>query len=136
MRRLAVAKGCPGFKKPLYITDQDTMLNLMHKNITLNSLDDVIQAVVYNWGEDLPVEVLAAPDIVLAADCVYFEPAFPFLYQTLKDLIGDATICFFCFKKRRRADLTFIKTLKKSFEVRTIEDDPDKDIYGRESIFL
>ena len=26
------------------------------------------------------------PDLILAADCVYFEPAFPLLVQTLSEL--------------------------------------------------
>jgi len=112
------------------------MMNLIHRNITLNSLDDSIQALVYNWGEAPSVQAIAAPDIVLAADCVYFEPAFPLLLQTLVDLIQDLTVCYFCFKRRRRADLTFIKTLKKRFEVIMVADDPNSSVYGRESIFL
>jgi hypothetical protein len=42
-------------------------------------------------------------DVVLAADCVYFEPAFPLLVTTLCSLAHDAeTEILFCYKKRRK----------------------------------
>lgn len=41
--------------------------------------------------------------MILAADCVYFEPAFPLLVQTLSDLVVDnRTEVLFCYKKRRK----------------------------------
>jgi hypothetical protein len=111
------------------------MLDLMKQNIVLNSMEHLVEALVYDWGE--PCEgALKYPDIVLAADCIYFEPSFPLLHQTLIDLIGPQTICYFCFKKRRRADMNFIKRIKKSFDVSYVDDDPDQEVYRRESIFL
>lgn len=112
------------------------MLALMQQNITLNSLDGRVKASVYDWGESVPEDFPRHPDIVLAADCVYFEPAFPLLQKTLKDLIGENTVCYFCFKKRRRADLQFMKVAKKMFKVEEIQDDPDKSVYSRENLFL
>ena len=40
---------------------------------------------------------------MLAADCVYFEPAFPLLIKTLCDLVKKETQVLFCYKKRRKA---------------------------------
>ena len=60
------------------------------------------------------------PDVVLAADCVYFEPAFPLLLETLSALLESEdrpTVCYFCMKKRRKADMRFVKGLRKKFEV-------------------
>lgn len=77
------------------------------------------------------------PDTILAAECVYFEPAFPLLLQTLKDLLTlcpSATI-YFCFKKRRRADLQFLKTAKKIFHVVEVADD-ERPIFSRKGLFL
>ena len=103
----------------------------------LNSLTHLVEPGVLNWGDPLPEHLQVTEiDVVLAADCVYFEPAFPLLLKTLEDLIGDNTICYFCFKKRRRADMNFVKKLKKKFEVKDIEDDPDKEMWGRKAIFL
>ncbi|EOA85813.1 uncharacterized protein SETTUDRAFT_151867 [Exserohilum turcica Et28A] len=132
---LAVALGC-NVDKTLHITDQIPMFDLMERNITLNGLDSRVKASIYDWGEATPPQLPAHPDIILAADCVYFEPAFPLLQQTLKDLIGENTVCYFCFKRRRRADLTFMKTARKMFDVQEVDDDPDKQIYSREKLFL
>lgn len=111
------------------------MLALMQQNIALNGLQSMATARVYDWGTAPPADVPAA-DVILAADCVYFEPAFPLLQQTLQALIGPQTICYFCFKKRRRADLHFMKAARKMFVVQDVEDDPDRPVYARENIFL
>ena len=75
--------------------------------------------------------------MILAADCVYFEPAFPLLLTTLGDLLelcGDAVI-YFCFKKRRRADMQFMKNAKKMFRVNEIEDS-NREAFSRQGLFL
>ena len=43
-------------------------------------------------------------DLVLAADCVYFEPAFPLLVYTLDALAmrDNGPEILFCYKKRRK----------------------------------
>ncbi|KAF2150594.1 hypothetical protein K461DRAFT_295858 [Myriangium duriaei CBS 260.36] len=132
---LAVALGC-NTTQPVHITDQLPMLALMNTNIHLNNLQDKVKATIYDWGSAVPEGLPRHPDILLAADCVYFEPAFPLLQRTMRDLIGDNTVCYFCFKKRRRADLTFIKTVKKSFDVQVVDDDPDQPVYSREKLYL
>lgn len=121
---------------PLHLTDQIPMLALMERNIALNNLQDQVKPSIYDWGEPAPEAIPQHPDIILAAECVYFEPAFPLLQQTMKDLIGPNTICYFCFKKRRRADMNFVKVMKKMFLVEPIEDDPDKPTWSRENLHL
>lgn len=112
------------------------MLSLMRANIALNGLQERVEASIYDWGEPQPTGLPAHPQTILAADCVYFEPAFPLLLKTLHDLIGPGTTCYFCFKRRRRADLHFIKALKRQFEVVAAEDDPDQPVYARQNIFV
>ncbi|KAL2264881.1 hypothetical protein VTJ83DRAFT_7391 [Remersonia thermophila] len=135
---LTVAKGCPSIQHPLYITDMVEMESLMQHNISLNGLDDRVRARILNWGEPLSQEIIDfKPDIILAADCVYFEPAFPLLMQTLQELfalVPTATV-FFCFKKRRRADMQFLKAAKKAFTVVEVHDD-DRPIFSRDNLFL
>ncbi len=109
------------------------MLALMKHNISLNHLEDHVVASVYNWA-DIPFP--DSPDVLLAADCVYFEPAFPLLQQSLLALIGPNTVCYFCFKKRRKADLRFMTAINKQLAVEPVEDDPDAAVYRRENIFL
>ncbi|KAI4725529.1 hypothetical protein E4T49_06745 [Aureobasidium sp. EXF-10728] len=130
---LAVALGFQ-LDHPLHLTDQIPMLALMQRNIALNSLQDQVKASIYDWGEPAPEGIPQHPDIILAAECVYFEPAFPLLQQTMKDLIGPNTVCYFCFKKRRRADMNFVKVMKKMFLVEPVEDDPDKPTWSRENL--
>lgn len=134
-RSLAVSLGCK-MDRTLHITDQDPMFDLMKRNIALNNLDTSVAASIYDWGESKPSQLPSHPDIILAADCVYFEPAFPLLQKTLSDLIGDNTVCYFCFKKRRRADVQFMKVARKMFDVKEVDDDLDKEIYSRENLFL
>ncbi|EGP83111.1 uncharacterized protein MYCGRDRAFT_111491 [Zymoseptoria tritici IPO323] len=133
---LAVAKACSP-ASPVYITDQGSMLALMQRNIALNDLAKNVKACVYDWGQAQPDDIpQTPPDVVLAADCVYFEPAFPLLQQTLQELLGPSTVCYFCFKRRRRADMHFMKAIKKKFLVEDIIDDPDQPSYSRENIYL
>lgn len=133
---LAVARGCDlsPTKSKMMITDQEPMLALMQRNIALNKLSDKVEATVYDWGAP-PLTKPEHPDIILAADCVYFEPAFPWLLQTLTDLIGSDSICYFCFKKRRKADMRFIRDMRKKFEVGEIKYD-GRDTNQKEGIYL
>ena len=41
----------------------------------------------------------------------------PLLVDTMKTLMGKDTLCYFCYKKRRRADKDMIRRLSKLFEV-------------------
>ena len=76
-------------------------MDLMARNMLLNELP--VKPALYDWGEAVPEEIADKEvDIVLAADCVYFEPAFPLLEKTLLDLVQEKTVVYFCFKKRRR----------------------------------
>lgn len=88
-----------------------------------------------------PLPLLPRPDVVLAADCVYFEPAFPLLVRTLAALVprdapGPDADVLFCYKKRRKADRRFFALLRKEFTWTEVLDDPDRDVYAREAISL
>jgi len=66
-----------------------------------------------------------------------FEPAFPLLLVTLTDLLAlkpSATI-FFSFKKRRKADMRFLKSARKIFNVEEVEDE-DRKVWEREGVGL
>ncbi|KAF2092361.1 hypothetical protein NA57DRAFT_82390 [Rhizodiscina lignyota] len=130
----------------IHITDLPQMLPLMQQNIALNfsSQSPSITPAVYSWGSPPPSNLPVPPDVILAADCVYFEPAFPLLQSTLSDLLGSNTVCWFCFKRRRRADMGFARELRKRFEVAEVgADDVDgaevkreADEWRRENIHL
>lgn len=100
----------------------------MKKNVELNGLQGIVEAEVLSWGEPLPafadseqLAKLSPPvppvDLVLMADCVYAEPAFPLLEKTLLDLTDrDPDLkMYMSYQKRRKADARFFKHMKKSF---------------------
>lgn len=120
----------------VHLTDLPLLLPTLQSNTLLNPVLCPVYPSVLSWGTTVPSSLPSKPDVVLAADCVYFEPAFPLLMATMRDLIGEDTVCYFCVKKRRRADMGFLKKLKRAFEVRNVGDDPDMGVWEREGIFL
>ncbi|OXV05746.1 hypothetical protein Egran_06486 [Elaphomyces granulatus] len=132
---LAVARGC-STNSPIFITDQECMLPLMKDNVNTNDLSSNARAIVLDWGSPLPDCIPYGSTVVLAADCVYFEPAFPLLISTLQQLLSPGSVCYFCFKRRRRADLRFMKQAKKIFDVAEIRGYMDHDNFARENLFL
>ncbi|KAI0773826.1 putative methyltransferase-domain-containing protein [Fomes fomentarius] len=120
----------------VWITDQAPLLPIMKQNVRLNNLEYCVTVSELNWGEPIPVDI-PKPDLILAADCVYFEPAFPLLVQTLADLVPDkSSDVLFCYKKRRKADKRFFTLLRKEFTWQDVSDDPRHEIYSREAISL
>jgi len=138
----------------VWITDQAPLLPIMQRNVAMNALVSSVHVVELNWGEPILPTVPHAPDLILAADCVYFEPAFPLLVQTLAALVPPAatstkkletrtetkvdtgTEVLFCYKKRRKADKRFFALLKKEFAWSEVTDDPAREVYAREAISL
>lgn len=57
--------------------------------------------------------------------------------ETLKALLelNQDAVVYFCFKKRRRADLQFVKMAKKAFHVEEIFDE-DRPVFQRQGLFL
>ncbi|TEB35388.1 hypothetical protein FA13DRAFT_1788037 [Coprinellus micaceus] len=136
----------------VWITDQEPILPIMQKNVQMNRLTENVFVAKLDWC------VVPAPptfrfldyfsgafrrlfqypnqDIILAADCVYFEPAFPLLVETLDELSGTSTEILFCYKKRRKADKRFFNMLKKRFRWEEVMDDPNREFYNKEAITL
>lgn len=82
---------------------------------TASTID--LHASLLSWGTSpLPAEH-QNPDVILAADCVYFEPAFPLLEKTIDEAMpvgdGGGTVLWFCYLKRRKRDAEMIKRLEK-----------------------
>lgn len=113
------------------------MLPLIQQNIELNELSTKpVHAALLDWGETDTIHSFPQPAIILAADCVYFEPAFPLLLATLEALIGDETVCYFCFKKRRKADFRFLRQAQKTFDMRQVTEGINLEYCKKQSIFL
>lgn len=127
----------------VWVSDQAVLLDLMQANVDLNLHpmgQNNVHVAEYNWGEAAPPSIpIEDIDLVLAADCVYFEPAFPLLVTTLCDLSSSKEVeILFCWKKRRKADKRFFQMLKKHFAMEDIVDDRpgEREKYIRESVSL
>lgn len=90
-------------------------------------------------GESIPSCLPSKPDIILAADCVYFEPAFPLLVQTLAELSDPTTQVLFCYKKRRKVRFSpddvvkAVLTIPHSIEPKTCRPINDSSLSSRKS---
>ena len=115
----------PSPSAPILLTDLPVLLPLQTTNVALNQLSPTyVLARPLPWGAPLSEHLPgshAAPDVVLAADCVYHEPTFPLLLATLDALLGPHAVCWFAMKRRRRADARFVAGLRKAFAVREIK---------------
>ncbi|KZW03902.1 hypothetical protein EXIGLDRAFT_715937 [Exidia glandulosa HHB12029] len=117
------------------VTDQAQLLPLMRKNVALNGLEENVRVTELDWANPVPKD-MHDPDLLLAADCVYFEPAFPLLCATLRNIATQRTEILFCYKKRRKADKRFFALLKKDFDWVHVDDDANQETYGKEAIYL
>ncbi|KAK9364570.1 putative methyltransferase-domain-containing protein [Lipomyces kononenkoae] len=121
----------------IVITDQANMLSLMADNVELNDLQGIVSAEILDWGADLPENYTNPyPDVILAADCVYFEPSFPLLEQTLLSLTGPNTLVLMSYKKRRKADNRFFQSIKKNFRIEEVKDYNEYKEFSRDTVFL
>lgn len=91
----------------------------MTENTRLNGLQNLVIPAVLNWGDTTP-EFCKDIDLILAADCVYLERAFPLLEKTLLDLTLNDVPILMAYKKRRKADRNFFKAIKKNFTVNEV----------------
>lgn len=130
----------------IHLTDGlSELMPLLERNAMLNNLTFIrngehaatsdsairVHASVLSWGEPISASIPGDPDIILAADCAYFEPSFPLLLGTLQQLMGTDTILFFSYKKRRKGDKSMIQMLGKKFDVQEV-----KGIWERDGVWL
>ena len=123
-------------RNEIFLTDGlDALLPLMAENIALNlpnvQPSTTVTPVSLSWGEKIDPMIPKPPDILLAADCCYLEETFPLLLGTMEQLIGEKTVCYFCYKRRRRADKDMMKMIRKRLKVEEIE-----GAWQRERVFL
>lgn len=100
---LAVALGLrtQNTRTEIHITDGlETLIPLLHQNVSLNKANisdtTLVKPTRLAWGEKIPDAIPRCINVLLAADCCYFEPSFPLLVKSMEDLIGESTVCYFC----------------------------------------
>lgn len=121
----------------VWITDIDDLVPLMDRNIVLNDLENTVGAATLSWGGILPDYAKEGVDLILAADCVYLEEAFPLLEKTLLDLTEETSpLIIMAYRKRRKADGKFFKEIRKNFEIIPITDFKEYDFYLRQRVTI
>ena len=133
--RLALALGLKSTDvqaTTIYVTDgHPPLLPLLQHNIDLNApnISNSISVVPHHlsWGQPISAMIPTPPDVILAADCCYLESNVPLLVATMEALMGNDSVCWFCYKKRRRADKDMIRKLRKLFGVEEIKGGWEKD---------
>eukprot|EP01117_Protostelium_nocturnum_P019301 TRINITY_DN8336_c0_g1_i1.p1 TRINITY_DN8336_c0_g1~~TRINITY_DN8336_c0_g1_i1.p1 ORF type:complete len:298 (-),score=104.39 TRINITY_DN8336_c0_g1_i1:211-1104(-) len=102
------------------LTDQESLVPLMRENARLNGIQDqelLIEELWWGRGDcdkytkDKPI------DFIIASDCVYLEPTFAALTDTMHQLSNSETRIFMSFQKRRKADNRFWKIAQKKFKL-------------------
>jgi len=71
------------------LTDLPENLPLLHSNVRLNSLHNVATVEALDWTQPLPPSLTGPWDVVVAADCVYWEYLFEPLIDTLVRLASS-----------------------------------------------
>ena len=106
------------------LTDIGILVPLMKDNIVVNGVSESTEATELLWGTPL-TEKHDNIDLVLAADCVYLEDAFPLLEDTLLQLTKDSEhqpMILMTYRRRRKADRKFFQRIKKHFDVVEVTD--------------
>ena len=117
----------------IYLTDGlAALLPLLRQNSELNIHQSATSNVAVSshllpWGEVLTAPLPEYPDVILAADCAYFEDSFPLLVQILVTLMGKQSVLWFCYKKRRQRDRDCIKKIGKVFDARMVRGEWEKE---------
>ncbi|CEP61353.1 putative protein-lysine N-methyltransferase LALA0_S03e00958g [Lachancea lanzarotensis] len=131
-----------GFKAKIYATDIEKLIELMNSNTKLNGLEKYVFPEILMWGEPLAEKYQAGTpsriDLVLAADCVYLEDAFPLLEKTLLDLTsGDSPpTVLMSYTKRRKANKVFFRRIRKHFQIITFTDFDRYEHYSSKRTYL
>ncbi|XP_076155556.1 protein N-lysine methyltransferase METTL21D-like [Alosa pseudoharengus] len=112
------------------LTDLDDLQQLLQKNITENQalITGSATAKVLRWGENT-TDVLPPPDVILMADCIYYEQSVEPLVETLKALAEEKTCIICCYEQRTEGvnpeiERRFFERLLQHFQSEEIP--PDK----------
>ena len=86
------------------ITDMPCLMNLIDYNIEKNKhlITGDITALSYTWGEDTVSPLLYNPDLLIIANCVYYEGSLEVLADSVRELAHERTIVLACYEERSK----------------------------------
>ncbi|KTF94294.1 hypothetical protein cypCar_00032861 [Cyprinus carpio] len=114
------------------ITDREAALEFLTANVRENippGQQGAVQVSELTWGENLHLYPTGSFDLILGADIVYLEETFPALLQTLEHLSAENTVVLLSCRIRYERDERFLMELRRSFSVREVYYDSQRDIH-------
>lgn len=107
------------------LTDLPDLVPLMQKNLleNLSKCKGSIRAETLCWGDD--VTDRERMDVILMADCIYYEESLKHLINTLIDLSDETTLILCCYESRTegknpQTESLFFQSVQEHFHVEEI----------------
>ena len=128
----------------VYATDLEELVPLIRKNIDENtcSMKGSIKGVALKWGAKGDVLGLhRTPDIILIADCVYYEESLHPLIETVRSLCGRDTVVYVSYEDREtdlKVELmkNFFELTRKYFDIKEVPLSAQDPQYSSEDIHI
>ena len=126
------------------MTDLDRLVPLLNETISLNkSLEHRLKAQALHWGDQDQIETFSKnpPDLILVADCVYYEASVAPLVVTLESLSSfnrcPILLCYEIrdeFEDKRVVKEKFFELATKSFSVTEFKTSDCHEDYAADDI--
>ncbi|CAH0477056.1 unnamed protein product [Peronospora belbahrii] len=128
------------------LTDQEYVLPLLTKNVTVNFSDETRNRLLEiavpkvescQWGEPFQsggslVSWLKSTDVVIFSDVLYHASAYLLLLKTLHELVSPTTDVFFSFETRNATiESSFLLELGKTFDVAEVSREDSDQVFAR-----
>ncbi|KAK7021978.1 hypothetical protein SK128_006312 [Halocaridina rubra] len=88
------------------ITDLQKFLPLMAMNIKKNKevIDVEVEAKVLEWGNRDHIGAIQKPNVILVADCIYYEQSLEPLISTMRNMCEKNTVILMSYEERTTGD--------------------------------
>ncbi|XP_045605826.1 protein N-lysine methyltransferase METTL21D isoform X3 [Procambarus clarkii] len=146
---LGSGTGCVGLTAALLgaskvtITDLPQFLPLMRKNIHQNQdiLECVVDARELTWGNLEQGAALTAPDVLVLADCIYYEESLEPLVTTVRSLCRSNTTVIISYEERTTGNKPqlqsrFFELMEENFRKEKIPLKEQHELYRSDDIHL
>ncbi|XP_042225319.1 protein-lysine methyltransferase METTL21D-like isoform X2 [Homarus americanus] len=146
---LGAGTGCVGLAAALLgasrvtITDLPQFLPLMNKNILQNQdkFECAVEARELTWGNTEQGVDLSTPDIIVVADCIYYQESLEPLVSTLGSLCGRSTTIILSYEERTTGNKpqlqhSFFELMDKHFKRVQIPSEEQHELYRSSDIHL
>jgi len=120
-----VGLACGVLGADVTVTDLPSQLPLLQANIDKNHLQERVKADVLSWGEGCS-HLRPPVDVVVAAECIYYEELVIPLCHSLRELCDRHTVVYVSYEPHNPEGVSlFLETASKIFNIEQI---PESDL--------